>query len=66
MQDEQISSNDFQNILQEIEKYVKLKTVIRNQAKTKTRRITKKNSQKNCFNKKERKAKINIQSPNVI
>ena len=33
MQDEQISSNDFQNILQEIEKYVKLKTVIRNQRK---------------------------------
>ena len=57
MQDGQISSNDFHNILQEIEKYAKLKTVIRNQAKTKTRRITKKTARRIALTRKKGKQK---------
>ena len=41
MQDGDISSVEFHNVLQEVEKYCQLKADIRNQAKTKVRQITK-------------------------
>ena len=41
VQDGDISSIEFNKVLQEIEKYRKLKTDIRNQAKIKVRQITK-------------------------
>ena len=41
MQDGDISSIEFNKVLQEIEKHRKLKTDIRNQAKIKVRQITK-------------------------
>ena len=41
MQDRYISSIEFHKVLQEVEKYRKLKADIRNQAKTKVRKITK-------------------------
>ena len=41
IQDGDISSIEFHKVLQEVEKYCKLKTNIRNQAKTKVRQITK-------------------------
>ena len=62
MQDRDISSIEFLKILQEAEKYHKLKADIRNQAKTKVKQITK-NSQKNYLNKKGKKAR-NILSKN--
>ena len=40
MQDEDISSIEFNKVLQEVENYHQLKTDIRNQAKTKVRQIT--------------------------
>ena len=41
MQDQDISSIEFHKVLQEVEKYRKLKTDIRNLAKTKVNQITK-------------------------
>ena len=41
MQDRGISPNEFQKVLQEVEKYCKLKADIRNQARTKVKQITK-------------------------
>ena len=41
MQDEDISSIEFHKVLQEVEKYCKLKTDIRNKAKAKVKQITK-------------------------
>ena len=41
MQDGDISFMEFHKVLQEVEKYCKLKAGIRNQAKTKVRQITK-------------------------
>ena len=41
MQDGDISPTEFHKVLQEVEKYRKLKTDIRNQAKNKVREITK-------------------------
>ena len=41
MQDEQISSIEFHKVLQEAEKYRKLKANVRNQAKVEEREITK-------------------------
>ena len=41
MQDGDISSNEFNKVLQEVEKYRKLKSNIRNQAKAKVKHITK-------------------------
>ena len=41
MQDKDISSIEFHKILQEVEKYCKIKADIRNQAKAKVREITK-------------------------
>ena len=41
MQDGDISPNEFHKVLQEIEKYRKLKADIRNQAKAKVKEITK-------------------------
>ena len=41
MQDVDISSIEFHKVLQEVEKYRKLKADIRNQSKTKVRQITK-------------------------
>ena len=41
MQDGDISPNEFHKLLQEIEKYRKLKADIRNQAKAKVKEITK-------------------------
>ena len=40
MQDEDISSIEFHKVLQEVEKYRKLKTDIRNQAKPNLKQIT--------------------------
>ena len=41
MQDGDISSTEFHKVLQEVEKYRKLKADIRNQTKAKVRQITK-------------------------
>ena len=41
MQDRDISTTEFQKVLQGVEKYRKIKADIRNQAKTKARQITK-------------------------
>ena len=41
MQDGDISSNEFHKVLQEVEKYCKLPSNIRNQAKAKVKQITK-------------------------
>ena len=41
MQERDISSIEFRKVLQEVEKYRKLKANIRNQAKAKTKQITK-------------------------
>ena len=41
MQDKNISPTEFQKLLQEVEKYRKLKAGIRNQAKTKIKQIAK-------------------------
>ena len=41
MQDGDISLTEFHNVLQELEKYRKLKADIRNQAKAKVKEITK-------------------------
>ena len=41
MQDRDISSIEFYKVLQEVEKYCKLKADIRNQAKAKVKQITK-------------------------
>ena len=41
MQDGGISPTEFHKVLQEVEKYCKLKAYIRNQAKTKVKQITK-------------------------
>ena len=41
MQDEDISSIEFHTVLQEVEKYRKIKTDIRNQTKTKVKQIIK-------------------------
>ena len=45
MQDGDISSTELQKVLQEVEKYRKLKTDIRNQAKAKVKEITKEQQQ---------------------
>ena len=45
MQDGDISSTEFEKVLQEVEKYRKLKTDIRNQAKAKVKEITKEQQQ---------------------
>ena len=45
MQDGDISCTEFQKVLQEVEKYRKLKTDIRNQAKAKVKEITKEQQQ---------------------
>ena len=45
MQDGDISSTEFQKVLQEVEKYRKLKTDIRNQAKAKVKEIMKEQQQ---------------------
>ena len=42
MQNGDISSTEFDNVLQELEKYLKIKANIRNQAKTKERQISQK------------------------
>ena len=55
MQDGDISSLEFNKVLQEVQKYCKLKNDIRNQAKNKVKHI-KKNNSKNCLNKEEMKA----------
>ena len=55
MQDGDISSIEFNKVLQEVQKYCKLKNDIRNQAKNKVKHI-KKNNGKNCLNKEEMKA----------
>ena len=54
MQDGNISPTEFHKVLQEVEKYRKLKADIRNQAKA---NISRKNSEKNYLNKEEKKAK---------
>ena len=41
MQDGDISPTEFHKVLQEVEKYCKLKVYIRNQAKNKVKEITK-------------------------
>ena len=41
MQERDISSIEFRKVLQEVEKYRKLKANIRNQAKAKTKQVTK-------------------------
>ena len=41
MQDGDISTTEFHKVLQEVEKYRKLRADIRNQAKTKIRQLTK-------------------------
>ena len=41
MRDEDVSPTEFHKVLQEVEKYRKLKADIRNQAKTKVKEITK-------------------------
>lgn len=41
MQDRHILSIEFQKVLQEVEKYHRLQIVIRNQAKTKIKQVTK-------------------------
>ena len=41
MQDEDISPTEFHKVLQEVEKYCKLKADIRNQVKSKVKEITK-------------------------
>ena len=46
MQDGDISSIEFHKVLQEVEKYCKLKADIRNQAKTKAKQITKEQREK--------------------
>ena len=45
MQDGHISSTEFQKVLQEVERYRKLKTDIRSQAKAKVKEITKEQQQ---------------------
>ena len=56
MQDRNISSIKFHIALQQVEKYCKLKSNIRNQAKAKVNRLLK-NSEKNYLNKEEKKGK---------
>ena len=46
MQDRDISPTEFHKVLQEVEKYRKLKADIRNQAKAKEKGITKKQREK--------------------
>ena len=46
MQDRDISPTEFHKVLQEVEKYRKLKADIRNQAKTKIKQITKEKREK--------------------
>ena len=55
MQDGEISSLEFNKLLQEVQKYCKLKNDIRNQAKNKVKQI-KENNDKNFLNKEEMKA----------
>ena len=45
---------EFDKVLQEVEKYLKIEADLRNQAKTKVRQTTQE-EQKNCLNKKEKK-----------
>ena len=40
MQDGDISSTEFDKVLQELEKYLKIKAILRNQAKIKVRQIS--------------------------
>ena len=56
MQDGDISPTEFHKILQEVEKYLKLKSDIRHQTKAKVKEITKE-QQKKYLNKEEKKAK---------
>ena len=46
MQDRDISPTEFHKVLQEVEKYPKLKADIRNQAKTEIKQITKEKREK--------------------
>ena len=57
MQDQDISLTEFQKVLQEIEQCRKLKADIRNQTKTKIKKVTKE-QRKNYLSKEEKKAKI--------
>ena len=52
MQDGDISYIEFHKILQEVDKYRKLTTDIRNQVKCKIKRMTKE-QKRNCFKKKQ-------------
>ena len=56
MQDGYISSIEFHKVLQEMEKYHKLKADIRNQAKAKLNK-SQRNSNNNYLNKEEKKVK---------
>ena len=47
---------EFDKVLQEVEKYLKIEADLRNQAKTKVRQTTQE-EQKNCLNKKEKKVR---------
>ena len=58
MQDGDISSTEFQKVLQEVEKYCKLKSNIRNQAKAKVKQITE--EQKELFQLGRKKGKENF------
>ena len=56
MQDGYISSIEFHKVLQEMEKYRKLKADIRNQTKAKLNK-SQRNSDKNYLNKEEKKVR---------
>ena len=56
MQDGDISLTEFHKVLQEVEKYRKLKADIRNQAKAKVKEITKEQREE-ILSKEEKKAK---------
>ena len=56
MQDRDISPTEFHKVLQEVEKYRKLKADIRNQAKVKVKQITNKQREK-LLEKEGKKAK---------
>ena len=56
MQDGDISPTEFHKVLQEVEKYRKLKADIRNQAKAKIKQI-RKEQREELFEQEEKKAK---------
>ena len=59
IQDGDTSPNEFHKVLQDVEKYCKLKGDIRNQAKAKNKKQNRsqKNNEKNYSNKEEKKVK---------